>query len=320
LLKGCALGWILSNDGTQVLFGQHDIGALAAAGATVVRFELRLGTRIRWDSTLIGNYTTVIDQMAVAGLQMIGLLGPRIVYGATQTQWNANAVETGGSGWNSFLANYVSAARQLVATFPQIGAWEIWNEPNAWTSHPSATVYTGGSFIYPSLLASTLQRVYPDVPAAVPVINGGLLAHDNNGPNLESSGVPYLSAVYNALAGARAFDAIGMHYYLDQGGVGLDPEHLQRYLNFLQKTMVEHDDARAPLPVYVTECGWQQPGCPLDLQAQNVASALHVLRNNNFVQVAANFELRDQPAANTYYGLYRSDWTPKPARDTFAYG
>ena len=144
------------------------------------------------------------------------------------------------------------------------------------------------------------------------------MAHDNNGPNLERSGAPYLAQLYGYLAGAVGFDAIGMHYYLDQGGVGLDPEHMQRYVNFLQRVMIEHDDARAPVPVYVTECGWTQPGCALDLQAQNVASALRVFRNNNFIQVAANFELRDNLAAGTYYGLYQGDWTPKPARDTFA--
>jgi Family of unknown function (DUF5996) len=36
LLKGCALTWVLSNDGTRVLFGQNDIGALAATGAQIV--------------------------------------------------------------------------------------------------------------------------------------------------------------------------------------------------------------------------------------------------------------------------------------------
>jgi hypothetical protein len=92
-----APNWVLSNDGTRVLFGQNDIGALAAAGATVVRFELRLGVRTGWDSTLMANHTTVINTMAAAGLQMIGLLGPGIVYGANQTQWNANNVENGGS-------------------------------------------------------------------------------------------------------------------------------------------------------------------------------------------------------------------------------
>jgi hypothetical protein len=50
-----APNWVLSNDGTRVLFGQNDIGALAAAGATVVRVELRLGARTGWDSTLMAN-------------------------------------------------------------------------------------------------------------------------------------------------------------------------------------------------------------------------------------------------------------------------
>jgi|GraSoiStandDraft_30_1057271.scaffolds.fasta_scaffold255566_1 Glycosyl hydrolase catalytic core len=319
MLKGCALNWVLSNDGTQILFGQKDIDALSAAGATVVRFDLRLGSRTSWDATIIANYTTVINQMLHAGLTPIVLLGPGIVYGATQTQWNANNVENGGSGWNNFLQQYVNTVRKLASTYTQVPLWEIWNEPNAWTSHPSATVYTGGSFIYPSLYANVLSRVYAYFPVNVPVISGGLLGHDLAGLNADSAGATYLAQVYGYLRGVQAFDAIGWHCYLDQGKV-LDPEHVQQYLNDLFKVMVENDDARSPLPLYVTEFGWQQPGTTTDVQAENVATLLRVLRNNGYVAVACNFEDRDNPAASQYYGLYTNDWTPKPARDAFLAG
>jgi hypothetical protein len=62
----------------------------------------------------------------------------------------------------------------------------VWNEPNAWTASPSAGVYTGGTFIYPSNFAWLLKRSYSAIKKAEPgssssVISGGLFGHDPRG-------------------------------------------------------------------------------------------------------------------------------------------
>src|SRR5436190_1540360 len=76
--------------------------------------------------------------------------------------------DTGGNGDNKYLQKFSSkAAVTLAAHFKdRVSAWEIWNEPNAWTSSPSSGVYQGGSFIYPSNFAWLLRHVYEGTHAA----------------------------------------------------------------------------------------------------------------------------------------------------------
>jgi PKD repeat protein len=60
-----------------------------------------------------------------------------------------------------------------------IHTWEIWNEPNAYTSYSEQAGYTGSSFIYPSNFAWLLAQVYPICDASgVQCISGGLFGHD----------------------------------------------------------------------------------------------------------------------------------------------
>jgi hypothetical protein len=100
-----------------------------------------------------------------------------------QSQWTANNTEnTGGNGNNTYIGNFVSnAAKPLANHFKtRITEWEIWNEPNAWWFN-QGTVYSGGSFLYPSNYAQLLKRSRDAIKSISPsarIIFGGLLAHD----------------------------------------------------------------------------------------------------------------------------------------------
>src|SRR5256885_12525593 len=130
--KGFALGWVLSGDGNTVLFGDEQLTALAAAAVQVVRFDLQLGSHPDWDDTILGHYSGVVNELTSARIDVIGLLGPGIVPGAKQGNWNVNEAEhhpTGG-GDNPFLTTYADKAQIIVSSLPAITHCEIWHEPH----------------------------------------------------------------------------------------------------------------------------------------------------------------------------------------------
>jgi hypothetical protein len=322
--KGITLGWVLSNDGRQVLVGDRDVSEIGAAGARVVRMELRLGSRSGWDADLLGRYGGVIDHFGRAGIGVIGLLSHEIVPGAKQDLWNAGSAELGGSATgNPYLDRYAESVRQIVSALPTISHWEIWNEPNSWKSHNGA-VYSGGSFIYPSLYASLLARAAAAIKGIQPnstVLSGGILGHNIHGVlSSENSGAVYLQQVYRALAIAgRPFpcDALGLHLYMDQGSTA-DPGHLQRYLAEHEALAGEAPGVNRRLPIYITEVAWDTRSTTPEQQAANTTTLLEVCGRNPTVAVVCWFLLRDNPAASQYFGLSDVHWIRKPAFGAFA--
>jgi hypothetical protein len=121
-------------------------------------------------------------------LQVIGLLSSE-AWSGTQADWTANNNEnTRGTGDNPFIQAFAKNAAGVLAQHyaGKINTWEVWNEPNAWTSNPSPGVFTGSSFMYPSNFAWLLKRSYAAIKAAQPgttssVISGGLFGHDLGG-------------------------------------------------------------------------------------------------------------------------------------------
>jgi hypothetical protein len=169
-------------------------GPMQQAGAGWVRINFRLGTCFSdWTSTgcngktALQTYDQVVNNAASLNLRVLGLLSNESWPGA-QTNWTANNAENaGGNGDNPYVQDFaLNAAGVLASHFdgtggPLVSQWEVWNEPNAWTSNPSPGVYTGGSFIYPSNFAWLLARSYAAMKSANPpavVISGGLYAHD----------------------------------------------------------------------------------------------------------------------------------------------
>lgn len=334
MLKGFALTSVLSLDGHSVLFGAQDLAALTETGAQVARFAISLGSYPAWDDAILSRYAGVAQQLTAAGLSVIGLLTPGVVAQATQDDqsplgWNVNNSENsppGVGGDNIFIGSYAVAAQRIVTALPMITQWEIWNEPNAWGSH-SGTVYSGHSFIYPSLYATLLQQTYAAIKAAQPqctVITGGLLGHNNHGVlSTQNSGADYLQSLYSALATtgqpvAPPWDAVGQHLYMDQAGA-VNPAHLQTYLDAIYAVVARNEGAAAARPLYVTEAAWTTaPGAVTpDTQASNLLALYQVCRATPFVAAACWFELRDNPPGNQYYGVYNADWSPKPSYGAF---
>lgn len=320
--KGFALNWVLSNDGRTPYVGARELETLRELGATVARFELRLGAVAAWTDDLLGRYGAIARSMAGAGVTPIGLIAPGAVAGARQDDWNANNAEVdGGSGDNPFCQRFAGAARRLATALPEIAHWEIWNEPNVWHQH-DGNAFSGGSFIYPSCYVALLAAASAAIKEAQPrgtIILGGLFGHNNQGAlTARNSGAPYLDNVYRMLQRAGhdgvPFDAIGQHPYVDQPGHA-DAGHLRQYLENVQAVVRQHERG-ATRPVYLTEVGWSTGSVGADVQAANLRT-LFVAANDARVAAVCWFQVRDNPAARLSFGVCAPDWTHKPAFAAF---
>src|SRR5262249_33118099 len=155
------------------------------------------------------------------GLKVLGLLTHESWRGEYHGAWNENNVENGGTdGNNRWIVQFANNAAYPIADHfrDKIQAWEVWTKPNAWTEH-EGTLYSGGTFIYPSNYAQLLRKSSAAFKAAnsnVTFISGGLLGHDvdtkhqglqgtyqpssgapTNCPSRLPSGGEYLCAVYD---------------------------------------------------------------------------------------------------------------------------
>jgi len=197
--QGLQGGWAVDDAG-NVLFDKSVVDTLPfmqEAGAGWVRINFRLGdcfqdweTSVCMGRTALEAYDAVITEAQNRNLKVLGLLSNESWHGQ-QSDWTANAAETtaGGSGDNAYIRDFAEkAARVLAAHFGErVPHWEVWNEPNAWTSLDANGEPTGGTFIYPSNFAWLLKRSYDAIKSADPnaaVISGGLFGHDIGGASV----------------------------------------------------------------------------------------------------------------------------------------
>jgi hypothetical protein len=316
--KGFALNWVVANDGRSSLFGPRDLEEVKAAGAQVVRFELRLGAVPDWNDALIGRFRGAARHLRDAGIEPIGLIYGDAVSHSSQADWNAGNSETGaGSGDNPFIGRFTAVAAQLAGAIPEIALWEIWNEPNAWRQR-NGNAFSGGSFIYPSNYARLLTRAAVAIQEAHPgstIITGGLLSHNIHGVlNPENCGAEYLQAVYEALrrsGGKIPFDAIGQHLYMDQPGRA-QADHLSQYINHVQ-AVVQRNEGGNGRPMYITEAAWTTSAVQPDVQAANLKTLFEVCGRDERIQAVCWFQVKDNPPGHQYFGVCAPNWSRKPA-------
>lgn len=197
--EGLQGGWAVDDAGNTTFNRslQNDLPLIQQAGAGWVRINFRLGACFAdWTSlgcngkTALQSYEPLVAAAAENHLQVLGLLSNESWKGSPK-DWKAKNAEhnPGGNGDNAYAQNFAtSAAGVLAAHFngvngALISQWEVWNEPNAWTSNPRPGVYRGGTFIYPSNFAWLLTHAYAAIKAAnsnAVVISGGLYAHDTS--------------------------------------------------------------------------------------------------------------------------------------------
>jgi hypothetical protein len=354
--QGLQDGWAVGDQG-QTAGGQllsDLLGSIQTAGAGWVRVNFRLGACFSdWTSigcnghSAIQTYDQVVTNVQAKNLKVLGLLTSEAVHGQ-QSDWTANNAEiSGGNGSNTYVGAFASVAGTLATHYngtngPTISQWEVWNEPNAWTTNPMPGVYMGGSFMYPSNFAALLTQVGGAItaPTANPsdvVVSGGILGLDpgghgrsglNNGykakagttcPTAVPSGGDYLCATYDMgreydrwVAGHSPFNAVGQHLYINQSGTTTG-KNISTYLSDLRTVYEAYGGEPATLTTHVTEFGWTTGSVSTNTQAKNLQTTYQTLKGTSFVARAYWYRTQDLGVANDYYGLLTTNGVQKPA-------
>jgi polysaccharide biosynthesis protein PslG len=217
------------------------------------------------------------------------------------------------------------ATPELFATFAgtvaghfagRVAAYEVWNEENAvqfWASGPDGP--------QPDRFAAMLKAAYPAIKAAdgnATVVMGGL-APTINFFSITQNPVQYLNEVY-AAGGGGSFDAVGYHPYLFTNnrdarfstGKANSPRSLY---DQLRATMDANGDGGKL--IWATEFG----DAKMDegTQAAWIGDFITSWRTLPGAGPAFIYTTRDRNTGSSNpqdtYGVYRTDWTPKPAAD-----
>jgi hypothetical protein len=200
----------------------------------------------------------------------------------------------------------------------RIAAYELWNEENAvqfWKSGPQGP--------QPDRFADLLKAAYPRIKAADPgatVVMGGL-SPTINFFSITKNPVDYLNNVY-AAGGGGSFDAVAFHPYLftsnpdarfSTGKVN-SPRSLY---DGLRGAMAANGDGGKQ--IWATEFG--EPTSKVDeaTQAAWIQDFIVTWRTLPGAGPAFIYTTRDRNTGSSNpqdtYGVYRTDWTPKPAAD-----
>lgn len=328
-------------------------GFIQQSGAGWVRINFRLGKCFAdWTSasdicpdadaaTALGIYDDVVNKAHASNLQVLGLLSNESLPG-DQTEWLAgNTERQGGNGDNAYARRFaVDVAGVLARHFAnRVTAWEVWNEPNAWTENPSPGVFSGGSFMYPSNFAWLLKRAYAAIKAEQPntsstVISGGLFGLDGGGSPAISgikgsslvngrditcasnvaSGADYLCLTYAAgvssagwIAGAFPLDRIGQHLYVDQGEP-TSAAKITSYVADVHQAALHYEGVNTGKQIEITEIGWFANPSDTDFaitqarQAGNLKIAYETFSALPYVSRAFWFNIQDVPEAYLFAG------------------
>lgn len=330
-------GWAIDNSGNPLL--TTSVATSLSQGETGwIRISMRLiPGHTNWDATMLGYYDTAVNNARNAGLQVLLLIGNE-AWGGGQSAWAENNYENnhGTNGDNIYIEGFATnAAVPIVQHFhDRVKIYEIWNEPNAWTSNPSNGVYTGGSFIYQSnygwLLARTWEAVHKTANINdVTLFFGGVFGHNIGGvTNYANAGAQYIDDTYNTgtnvnKGGSFAYihskysvyplDGVGEHVYLSQAGTVVGSTFRQ-YEDWVRQAYTKYEGTNTTKKTFITEFGWQTPtnGIPSQaVQDTDLVTAFSAIQATPYVQMAIWFSWEDNVAAGLYFGVLDKTGLPK---------
>jgi hypothetical protein len=333
-------GWAVDNTGTVLL--TSGLASQMSAGETGwIRIEMRLfGSHTNWDSVILSDYDAAVNNARNVGLQVLLLVDGGSWPGG-QPAWCANNSENnpGSNGDNAYVEEYATnAVVPIVLHFrDRVQFYELWNEPNCWSSNPSNGVFTGCTFIYPSnygwLLARSWGAVHMSQAIAdVTLFFGGVFGHNIGGAtSYANAGAQYIDDTYstgtNVLKGeafhfaktnynAYPLDGIGEHIYLNPGST-VASNTFRQYEDWVRQACTKYEGAGTTKKTFITEFGWQTTnvsnanGVSQAIQETNLNLAFGAIRATPYVQMAIWFQWKDNPAGSLWYGVLDSSGNPK---------
>ncbi|EEF60352.1 hypothetical protein [Pedosphaera parvula] len=329
-------GWAIDNTGTALLTA--GVASKMVQGETGwIRIEMRLiPGHTNWDAAMLGYYDNAVNNARNAGLQVLLLIDGGSWPGS-QTDWEANSSEKnpGSNGDNIYVEGYATnAVVPIVLHFrDRVKYYELWNEPNAWTT----SVGVGGTYLYPSNYGWLLARSWESVHIThqindVTLFSGGVFGHSIGGIySYGNAGAQYVDDTYSTgtnttKGGAFAYaksnynvyplDGVGEHVYIDQGGVASSLEFRQ-YVDWVRQAYTKYEGASTLKKTFITEVGWQTTnsihtsGVSQEIQETNLISTFSAIKVIPYVKMAIWFYWQDNPAGNIYYGVKDSSGSPK---------
>ncbi len=324
-------GWAIDNNGNTFLTPAV-CAQISQGEAGWIRIEMRLiPGHTSWDPAMLGYYDTAVNNCRAAGLQVLLLIDGGSWPGS-QSDWCANNYEnTGGSGDNAYVDGFAaSAVAPIVQHFHgRVKLYEIWNEPNAWTSSPSPGVFVGGTFLYPSNYSWMLSRSWVAVHQTnhindVTLFFGGVLGHSIGGIySYRNAGAQYVDDTYNvginrvgsfasvmAQYGAYPLDGVGQHIYIDTGQL-TSSANFQQYEDWVRSAYTRYEGLATSKASYITEFGWSTRQVDQSTQDANLVTAFQTIQATPYVRLGIWFQWKDNPAAGLYYGVLDSAGNPK---------
>lgn len=194
----------------------------------------------------------------------------------------------------------------------KISAYEVWNEPNYyrfWEPTPDAAAYT-----------ALLKVAYAAIKAADPnavVVGGVIAAAPDSGTQFVNS-ARFVTEMYEAGA-AGYFDALSFHpyhYYVKFSQGGGMPSSPLTLVNQIHDIMVANGDGNKK--IWATEYGEPSALTGEAGQAAFISDFLRAWRDLDYAGPAFIHDVKDyltlDPIAASF-GVYRLNWTPKPAAD-----
>ncbi|AMO63739.1 beta-1,4-xylanase [Mycolicibacterium phlei] len=257
-----------------------------------------------------GQADTIINAANARGIAVVALLN-------SSPGW-----ATGGApaitGPPADPQTYAAFAGAFAARYAgRVAAYEIWNEQNA------AQFWSVQQGPQPARFAELLKAAYPAIKAADPgatVIAGGL-APTINFFAITMNPVTYLEQLY--AAGARgSFDAVAFHPYLFNSDPkvrfsasrGVGPLGLY---DQLRTTMNNNGDGGKK--IWATEFGESTTDVDESVQAERIRDFIVTWRSLPGSGPAFIYTTRDRATGSSNpqdtFGVYRTDWTPKPAAE-----
>ncbi len=320
---GVDVGWVVNGPPASVALTAAKASEIKATGAGLARVEFRTSPFFgQVNPAFYQDYDQVVQNLAQAGIQVLGLIDYATVSGA-QSAWTQNGASNAvSSGANAYTAQFAQTAAAIMAHYKgKIRYWEIWNEPNAWTQNDGGGVYSGGTFMYPNNYAALLQQTYDQAVGVdhlpVTIISAGLLGGAFGGAyTAQNSGATYLAQVFQSwhAQGLQSFplDAVGQHLYIAQGGNAGDvvsAAQVAEYLNWVHQVPLEFGSKG--LPTFLTEVGWNSSQVGATDKQQNLETAIGVAEKTAYVHALVWYNLQSSGTAR--YGLYQAGGTPSPS-------
>jgi hypothetical protein len=334
--KGIQDGWPVGNE-YEIGLDEAKIATMAELGAEWVRVHFRLNVNnYSFNEKYLEAYDEVVQNVQDAGMEVLGLFTYESHAGG-QIAWTQNSAEVhGGSGDNHYIRQWSQELGRLMARYPEIKAWEVWNEPNCWTENEPGDIdeLPGQYYAYPSNFAWILKRAFEeaqDTPHKPWIIAGGLLCGPFEEDDMEHNlGTGFLEETFetgNRLAGwdeirdeygQNPYDAWAWHPYV-YGGEPMTEEDFGWWLDAFASRLHELDPSQEDAPIWLTEMGWQtlDEGLSAQQHAEQLETALRAIEADGRYGPVLYFKLTDEPLASLLYGLIDAEGNRKPAFEAY---